>query len=73
MPDLWARAKRKWFAILEWNVSAYCHFPVEQNQNEKQKDSSWTRHTKEVGGILVLLGKPLFGSDMPHRLLLRVL
>jgi hypothetical protein len=60
----------------DWNgtLAAYCHVtPVEQNQNEKQKDTvSGLGITKEVGGIQVLLTLSLFASDIPRRLLQRV-
>jgi hypothetical protein len=47
--------------------------PVEQNENEKQKDTvSGLGITKEVGGIQVLLTHWLFASDILRRLLQRV-
>jgi hypothetical protein len=55
-------------------LAAYCRVtPVEQNQNEKEKDTvSGPGITKEVGGIHVRLTHSLFASDIPRRLLRRV-
>ena len=60
----------------DWNgtLAAYCHVtPVEQNQNEKQKDTvSGLGVNKEVVGIPVRLTGSLFGGGILRRLLLRV-
>jgi hypothetical protein len=55
-------------------LDAYRHMtPVEQNQNEKQKDSlSGLGITKEVVGFHGLLMHPLFGGDILRRFLQRV-
>ena len=54
-----------------WNgtLDAYCHVtPVEQNENEKQKNTvCGLGITKEVGGIQVLLTHSLFASDILRR------
>lgn len=55
----------------DWNgtLAAYCHVtPVEQNQNEKQKDTvSGMGATKAVIGNCTPLTHSLFVSDIPRR------
>jgi hypothetical protein len=55
----------------DWNgtLAAYCHMtPVEQNQNEKQKDTvSGMGATKAVIGNCIPLTHSLFVSDIPRR------
>ena len=74
MPDLWA-ARQAANGSRDWNgtLAAYCHVsPVEQNQNEKQKDSLRTGHYQRGRRNPRPPKESLFVSDMPHRLLLRV-
>jgi hypothetical protein len=59
----------------DWNgtLAAYCHLrPSSKTKTRSRKTVCGLGITKEVGGIHVLLRNPLFVSDMPHRLLLRV-
>ena len=55
----------------DWNgtLAAYCHVtPVEQNQNEKRKDTvSGMGATKAVIGNCTPLTHSLFVSDIPRR------
>jgi hypothetical protein len=70
MPDLWATRQIEIVrAIGMERLAAYCHVtPVEQNQNEKQKDTvSGMGATKAVIGNCTPLTHSLFGSDIPRR------